>query len=38
MVRYTGPNLYLSPPLIVNENHIDQIVTKVADVIRDVCT
>ncbi|MBU0859619.1 MAG: aminotransferase class III-fold pyridoxal phosphate-dependent enzyme, partial [Alphaproteobacteria bacterium] len=37
MVRYTGPNLYLSPPLIVNENHIDQIITKVGEVIRDVC-
>lgn len=37
MVRYTGPNLYLSPPLILDENHIDRIVTSVGDVIQDVC-
>ena len=34
MVRYTGPNLYLSPPLIINENHMDQIVTTIKDVLK----
>jgi beta-alanine--pyruvate transaminase len=33
MVRYTGPNLYLSPPLILNQNHIDQIITRIGEVL-----
>lgn len=37
MARYTGPNLYLSPPLILNENHIDRIITSVGEVIDAVC-
>ncbi len=36
MVRYTGPNLCISPPLILNENHIDQIVTTMGDVLDDL--
>ncbi|AGH97255.1 aspartate aminotransferase family protein [Micavibrio aeruginosavorus] len=34
MVRYTGPNLYLSPPLIINQAQIDQIVTTIKDVLK----
>ena len=33
MVRYTGPNLCISPPLILNENHMDEIVTKLREVL-----
>ncbi len=33
MVRYTGPNLYLSPPLILDENHIDHMVSTIGDVL-----
>jgi len=36
MVRYTGPNLYMSPPLILNENHIDRIVTTIGEVLEDL--
>lgn len=36
MVRFTGVNLYLSPPLILNENHIDRIITMVGDVLDDL--
>jgi len=34
MVRYTGPNLCVSPPLILNQNHMDEIVTKISDVMK----
>ena len=34
MVRYTGPNICVSPPLILNQNHIDQIVTTIGDVLK----
>jgi beta-alanine--pyruvate transaminase len=37
MVRYTGPNLYLSPPLVLNDNHIDRLVTMIGEVLDDVC-
>ena len=33
MVRYTGMNLYLSPPLIVNAAQIEQLVTMIGDVL-----
>lgn len=33
MLRYTGPNLCVSPPLTCNDNHLDEIVTKVRDVL-----
>ena len=36
MVRYTGANLYLSPPLILDENHIDRLVTSIGDVLDDM--
>jgi beta-alanine--pyruvate transaminase len=36
MVRYTGPNICVSPPLIMNQNHIDQIVTTIGDVLDDL--
>jgi beta-alanine--pyruvate transaminase len=36
MVRASGTNLYLSPPLILTENHIDQIVTLIGDVLTDL--
>ncbi len=36
MVRYTGPNLYLSPPLILNQNHIDRLITTIGEVLRDL--
>lgn len=36
MARYTGPNLYLSPPLILNENHIDQMITMIGEVLTDM--
>ena len=36
MVRYTGPNLYLSPPLILDENHIDRLVTSIGEVLDDM--
>lgn len=36
MVRASGTNLYLSPPLILTENHIDQIVTMIGDVLSDL--
>lgn len=34
MMRYSGPNLALSPPLILDHNHIDQIVTTIGEVLR----
>ena len=34
MVRYTGPNLCVSPPLTVNDNHLDEIVTKTRAVLQ----
>jgi beta-alanine--pyruvate transaminase len=37
MVRYTGPNIYVSPPLILNDNHLDRIVTGLSEVIDAVC-
>lgn len=36
MVRYTGNNIALSPPLILNENHIDQIVTTLGEVCEEL--
>lgn len=33
MVRYTGPNLCVSPPLTVEQMHLDEIVTKVRGVL-----
>jgi beta-alanine--pyruvate transaminase len=33
MVRYTNTNLYLSPPLIINENQIDQLITMIGDIL-----
>ena len=36
MVRYTGPNLYLSPPLIINDSQIDQIMTSIRDVLKSL--
>ena len=36
MVRYTGPNICISPPLIMNQNHIDQIVTTMGEVLDDL--
>lgn len=36
MVRFTGPNICLSPPLIANENHIDQMVTTIGEVLDDL--
>jgi beta-alanine--pyruvate transaminase len=29
MMRYSGNNLYLSPPLIINQSQLDEVVTKV---------
>ncbi|MFN3826013.1 MAG: aspartate aminotransferase family protein [Micavibrio sp.] len=34
MLRYTGPNLYISPPLILDESHIDRMVTTIRDVLK----
>lgn len=31
MIRYSGPNLYLCPPLIFNQKHLDQMVTMLGD-------
>lgn len=36
MVRYTGPNLYLSPPLIINQGEIDQLMSGIRDVLNDL--
>jgi beta-alanine--pyruvate transaminase len=36
LVRYTGDILAFSPPLIVNEQQIDQIFSTVRDALRDV--
>ncbi len=36
MVRYTGANLYLSPPLIINNSQIDQIMTSIRDVLKSL--
>jgi beta-alanine--pyruvate transaminase len=36
MVRYTGPNLYLSPPLVLDETHIDRMITSIGDVLQDL--
>lgn len=36
MVRYTGPNICVSPPLTMNQNHLDEIVTKIGDVLNDL--
>ena len=33
MVRYTNTNLYLSPPLIIDENQIDQLITMMGDIL-----
>lgn len=35
MIRYTGPNLTISPPLIINEAQIDHMVSTISDVIDD---
>lgn len=36
MARFTGPNLYLSPPLILNQNHIDRLITTIGEVLDDL--
>lgn len=36
MVRYTGPNICVSPPLTMDQNHLDEIVTKIGDVLNDL--
>ncbi len=36
MVRFTGPNLYISPPLILDEGHIDRLVTSIGEVLADL--
>lgn len=36
MVRYTGPNICVSPPLTMDLNHLDEIVTKIGDVLNDL--
>jgi len=36
MVRFTGPNLYLSPPLILDENHIDRLISSIDEVLKDI--
>ncbi|MBI2235053.1 MAG: aminotransferase class III-fold pyridoxal phosphate-dependent enzyme, partial [Micavibrio aeruginosavorus] len=36
MVRHTGPNICVSPPLILNQNHIDRIVTTIGEVLSDM--
>ena len=36
MARYTGPTLALSPPLILNENHMDHLFTSIRDVVTDL--
>ncbi len=33
VVRYSGPQLYICPPLILNENHIDRIVTSIGEIL-----
>jgi beta-alanine--pyruvate transaminase len=33
MVRYSGPNLQICPPLIVEQKHIDQIVSSIGEVL-----
>lgn len=34
MIRHSGTNLYLSPPLIINESQIDEIVTLIGDIVK----
>jgi beta-alanine--pyruvate transaminase len=34
MIRTTGDTIALSPPLIVESSHIDQIVSTIADVLK----
>lgn len=36
MVRYTGNNIALSPPLIMNDNHLDQIVTLLGEALDEL--
>ena len=36
MVRYTGNNIALSPPLILNQDHIDQLFTTIRDVVSNL--
>jgi beta-alanine--pyruvate transaminase len=36
LVRYTGNNIALSPPLILDENHLDQIVTTISEVMQEL--
>jgi beta-alanine--pyruvate transaminase len=36
MVRYTGNNIALSPPLILDENNIDQIVTTIRESLAEI--
>jgi beta-alanine--pyruvate transaminase len=36
LVRYTGNNIALSPPLILDENHIDEIITKMSEALNEI--
>ena len=36
MVRYSGPQLYICPPLILDQNHIDRIVTSIGKALDDL--
>jgi beta-alanine--pyruvate transaminase len=36
MMRYTGPNLCISPPLTFNQNHLDRMITVLGEVLEDV--
>lgn len=36
MVRYTGNNLCISPPLIFNQNHLDRIITVMGETLDDL--
>lgn len=36
MVRYTGPNICVSPPLTFDQSHLDEIVTKIGDVMKAI--
>ena len=37
LIRTTGDIIALSPPLIVEESHIDQAISTIADVLKTAC-